>query len=71
MGSYLYIAAENDFSKVPEPLQKLFGQPIFVMKLLIDDNRKLAASTPQEIRAKIAEEGYFLQMLREDDFKIE
>ncbi|QIQ21762.1 YcgL domain-containing protein [Zophobihabitans entericus] len=70
MGSYLYIEKENDFSPVPEELMKLFGKPVFAMKLYLDDARKLAAATPQEIKQKMAEQGYFLQMLREDDFKI-
>jgi len=68
--SYLYIAKENDFSKVPEILMTIFGQPIFAMKVLLDDKRKFVVGTSQEIENKINSDGFFLQMLKEDDFYI-
>jgi len=68
--SYLYIAKENDFSKVPDILMTAFGQPIFAMKVLLDDKRKFVVGTSQEIENKINSDGFFLQMLKEDDFYI-
>ncbi|XKM14029.1 YcgL domain-containing protein [Orbaceae bacterium ac157xtp] len=66
--SYLYVDKENDFTKVPDVLMKAFGQPIFAMKVLLDEKRKFVAGTAQEIEAKIKNDGFFLQMLNEDDF---
>lgn len=69
--SYLYIGAENDFSNVPEVLMNVFGEPIFVMKILLDGKRKFVAGTSQEIEDKIKQDGFFLQMLNDDDFFVE
>lgn len=68
--SYLYIAKENDFSSVPEVLMTAFGKPIFAMKALLDDKRKFVVGTAQEIKNKINNDGFFLQMLNDDDFYI-
>ncbi|TEA27634.1 YcgL domain-containing protein [Candidatus Schmidhempelia bombi] len=68
--SYLYIDKQNDFSVVPEALMKVFGAPIFVMRLWLNDERKMMAASPAEIRKTISENGYFLQMLNDSDFQI-
>lgn len=68
--SYLYIDKENDFSKVPEVLMKAFGQPIFAMRVLLDGKRQFVVGSSQEIEDKIKRDGFFLQMLKEDDFFI-
>lgn len=68
--NYLYINKNNDFSSVPEALMKVFGKPIFVMKLWLNNERKMMADSPLEIRTKIIENGYFLQMLNDNDFRI-
>lgn len=66
--SYLYIDKENDFSRVPEVLMKAFGQPIFAMKVLLDGKRQFVAGNAKEIEQKITDDGFFLQMLKDDDF---
>lgn len=68
--SYLYLGAENDFSQIPEVLSKVFGQPIFVMKVLLDGKRQFVAGSALEIEEKIKQDGFFLQMLKEDDFYV-
>ncbi|WP_392561679.1 YcgL domain-containing protein [Orbus sturtevantii] len=68
--SYLYIAKENDFSNVPDILMNVFGKPIFAMKVLLDGKRQFTAGTSQEIENKIKSDGFFLQMLQEDEFYI-
>jgi len=68
--SYLYLAKENDFSKIPDVLMTAFGKPSFAMKVLLDGKRKFAVGTSQEIENKINSDGFFLQMLKEDDFYI-
>lgn len=68
--SYLYMDKENDFSILPEVLMKAFGQPIFVMKVLLDGKRQFVAGSATEIEQKIAKDGFFLQMLKDDDFAV-
>lgn len=67
---YLYIEKENDFSSVPETVLTVFGKPILAMRLLLTPQRKLVVGSVDEVKEKIAEQGFFLQMLNDDDFKI-
>ncbi|MFQ1017066.1 YcgL domain-containing protein [Gilliamella sp. BG7] len=68
--SYLYMEHENDFSTIPEKVMSIFGSPVFVMKVLLDGKRKFVVGTATEIEEKIKTDGFFLQMLKEDDFKV-
>lgn len=68
--SYLYIATENDFSLVPEVLMKVFGQPVFVMKVLLDGKRQFVVGSSNEIEERIKNDGFFVQMLKDDDFYV-
>jgi Uncharacterized protein conserved in bacteria len=61
---------ENDFSHIPEKIMTIFGTPVFVMKVLLDGKRRFVVGTAQEIEEKIKADGFFLQMLKEDDFKV-
>lgn len=65
---YLYLDKENDFSRVPAPLLVAFGQPKWVMKILLTSRHVWAAAPASVIRDRIQYEGYFLQMLSETDF---
>ena len=67
---YLYMEQENDFSHIPEKIMRIFGTPVFVMKVLLDGKRRFVVGTAQEIEEKIKADGFFLQMLKEDDFKV-
>ncbi|WP_081296877.1 YcgL domain-containing protein [Gilliamella sp. App4-10] len=67
---YLYMENENDFSTIPDKIISIFGAPIFVMKVLLDGKRKFVVGTANEIEEKIKADGFFLQMLNEDDFKV-
>ncbi|OCG69597.1 hypothetical protein A9G43_00690 [Gilliamella sp. Occ3-1] len=67
---YLYMEHENDFSTIPEKGMSIFGSPVFVMKVLLDGKRKFVVGTATEIEEKIKTDGFFLQMLKEDDFKV-
>lgn len=61
---------ENDFSSVPETLLNVFGQPVFVMKVLLDGRRKFVVGTAQEIEERINQDGFFVQMLNDEDFNV-
>ena len=64
--TYLYLAAKDDFSNVPEPLLKLIGEPIHVMDLDLSPERKLAQEDTAEVLRNLHERGWHLQMPRQD-----
>jgi len=59
---YLYLAVEDDFDKVPEPLLQRFGTPQLVMQLALSPERKLARVDVANVMASLREHGFFLQM---------
>lgn len=65
--TYLYLAARDDFSCVPEALLKLIGVPVHVMDLDLSPERKLAQEDPTEVLRNLQERGWHLQMPRQDD----
>lgn len=60
--TYLYIEHENDFSRVPDALLKLMGEPELVMTLELTPERNLAQADADEVRKQLAEQGYYLQL---------
>ena len=65
--TYLYLAARDDFSRVPESLLKLLGEPVHVMDLELSLERKLALEDTAEVLRNLHERGWHLQMPRQDD----
>ncbi|MET0070883.1 MAG: YcgL domain-containing protein [Candidatus Thiodiazotropha sp.] len=59
---YLYIAREDDFSAVPEPLLVKFGKPERVMEILLTEQRKLAREDVSRVLANLRSQGFHLQM---------
>lgn len=66
--TYLYLAAKDDFSSVPEPLRQLLGEPIHVMDLELSLERKLAQEDTAEVLRNLHERGWHLQMPRQEDW---
>jgi len=66
--TYLYLAARDDFSRVPESLLKLIGQPVHVMDLELSPERKLAQEDAAEVLRNLQERGWHLQMPRQDEW---
>ncbi|MEI2782103.1 MAG: YcgL domain-containing protein [Candidatus Competibacter sp.] len=64
--TYLYLTAKDDFSRIPEPLLKLIGEPIHVMDLDLSPERKLAQEDTAEVLRNLHERGWHLQMPRQD-----
>lgn len=65
--TYLYLAARDDFSRVPDSLLKLIGEPIHVMDLELSPERRLAQEDVAEVLRNLQERGWHLQMPRQDD----
>lgn len=59
---YLYLNKKDDFSDIPEPLFKSFGQLQFVMELELTPERKLAREDVNKVIAGINSKGFFVQM---------
>lgn len=64
LDTYLYLAARDDFSRVPEVLLRLMGRPIYVMDLELTPQRKLAQEDVLEVMKNLQERGWHLQMPR-------
>ena len=59
---YLYVAVKDDFSQVPDELLRMFGAPQFSLQLNLAKRDKLSRVDIDEVRSKLQNEGYFLQM---------
>ena len=66
--TYLYVAAKDDFSRVPESLLRLLGQPVHVMDLELSPERKLAQEDVVEVMKNLQEQGWHLQMLKKEEW---
>lgn len=60
--TYLYLSHPADFSVVPEVLRKSFGEPVHVMTIPLNDKRKLARLTVDELIEHLNESGFYLQL---------
>lgn len=60
--TYLYVSAEMEFSDLPGELQERFGEPAFVMSLILSTDRKLARVDISQVIESIEEKGYYLQL---------
>ena len=66
--TYLYVAAKDDFSRVPDSLLRLLGQPVHVMDLELSPERKLAQEDVVEVMKNLQERGWYLQMPRKEEW---
>jgi len=61
-GMYLYLPVKDDFSKVPPELLKIFGKPDFSLQINLAKRKKLSRVDINEVKFKLASEGFYLQM---------
>jgi uncharacterized protein YcgL (UPF0745 family) len=59
---YLYLAGEDAFDRVPETLLESFGDPILVIELELNPERKLAREDVNTVMSNLDERGFHLQM---------
>lgn len=64
--TYLYLPVAADVSSVPEGLRKLIEPLERVMEFELTPERKLAQENTAAVMKQLAEQGWFLQMPRED-----
>ena len=65
--TYLYVAVRDDFSRIPEALLKLIGEPVHVMDLELRPERKLALEDTAEVLRNLEERGWHFQMPRREE----
>ncbi|NJN45794.1 MAG: YcgL domain-containing protein [Candidatus Competibacteraceae bacterium] len=66
LGAYLYLADKDDFTPVPDVLLRMLGDPIYLMELELNPVRKLAQEDVREVIRSLQEQGWFLQLPRQD-----
>lgn len=67
-GSFLFVPEKDNFSRVPEVLLKIFGEPEFSFDFHLDAGRKLVLKVEaSEIRRVMLENGFFLQLPPSED----
>jgi len=60
--SYLWLAARDDFSVLPEPLSLLLGELRFVLEVQLDEHRKLPQEDTAQVLDNLHEQGWHLQL---------
>ena len=60
--TYLYVPYDTKFEDLPEGLVQVWGTPELVMNLDLNSRKSLALCDIEEVKTKLKEEGYFLQM---------
>jgi uncharacterized protein YcgL (UPF0745 family) len=60
--SYLFVASEGDFSRVPDSLLRMLGALELVMTLELSPERKLAQADVTHVMRQLQEFGYYLQL---------
>jgi uncharacterized protein YcgL (UPF0745 family) len=66
-GTYLFVDAAEDFSRVPAELAKHFGRPVQAMELELTPERRLAQASAGEVLEGIQDNGFYLQLPPEID----
>jgi uncharacterized protein YcgL (UPF0745 family) len=66
--TYLYMASKDDFSRVPDALLALLGNPVYVMEIELNAERRLAQEDVLEVLRNLQERGWHLQMPQREDW---
>lgn len=59
--TYVYLAARDDFGRIPEPLRTRLGPLRFVLEVDLVPGRTLATEDPEVVRANLVARGFHLQ----------
>lgn len=59
--TYVFLAARDDFGRLPEPLRTQLGPMQFVLEVELTPERKLAREDPVVVRENLALRGFHLQ----------
>jgi len=59
---YIYLRKEDGFNDLDSALRNAFGQPEFVIELVLTPESQLARYQAQDVITALELDGYFLQM---------
>ncbi|KPH62425.1 hypothetical protein AMS58_04000 [Pseudoalteromonas porphyrae] len=60
--TFLYVEKRDDFSKVPEPLMAMFGQPHYVMIINLAKREHLGGADLNLVKEALSDKGFYLQL---------
>ena len=60
-GTYVYLAAREDFTRLPEPLRTRLSPLQFVLETALTPERRLALEDPAVVRENLALRGFHIQ----------
>ncbi len=60
--TYVFLAARDDFMRLPEPVRAPLGRLRFVMELVLTRDRQLARGDAAVVRENLALRGFHLQL---------
>jgi uncharacterized protein YcgL (UPF0745 family) len=61
-GTFLFVEKRDDFSKVPESLMGMFGQPNYVMIINLAKRVNLGGADLESVKNALVDQGYYLQI---------
>ena len=64
--TYLYLPEEDDMSRVPDALLKMIEPMERVLEFDLTPDRRLAQERAEDVLKHLEEQGWFLQMPRQD-----
>ncbi|MCQ8878341.1 YcgL domain-containing protein [Pseudoalteromonas shioyasakiensis] len=60
--TFLFVEKRDDFSKVPEPLLAMFGQPHYVMIINLAKREHLGGADLNTVKQALTDDGFYLQL---------
>ncbi|MFT3669840.1 MAG: YcgL domain-containing protein [Pseudoxanthomonas sp.] len=65
--TFVYLAARDDFARLPEPLRTQLGELSFVLEVALTPERKLAREDADVVRTNLATRGFHIQFPPQPD----
>lgn len=59
--TYVYLAARDDFQRIPEFLRTPLGELAFVLEVALTPERKLARENAASVRQNLVSQGFHIQ----------
>ena len=59
--TFVYLAARDDFTRLPEPLRTQLGELTFVLEVALTPERRLACEDAAIVRGNLVARGFHIQ----------
>lgn len=63
---YLYLTKELEQAEIPDALKTMLGELELVLEFELEASRKLPQADTEQVMQSLQDQGYYLQMPRED-----